>query len=103
MKTNDINVLLKKSLSQELLPPPELERLTWQKMNALPRKKMRIFTTLLSIIGFIILVAETIILLSFIPNIILKITFLHLYFSMICIIVFYLIVSINSINLKRIL
>lgn len=39
MKINDIDVLLKESLSEEFSPCPELENRTWQKMNAIPPKK----------------------------------------------------------------
>jgi len=102
MKTNDMDVLLKKSFSQELSPPPELEAATWQKMNAVPQKKRGFLRTLAVIMMCTLLVMETIVLLSLIPIPALKIMFLYLYISTIGIIVFFKIISSNiNLNLKQ--
>ncbi|MCL2289697.1 MAG: hypothetical protein FWC34_03195 [Bacteroidetes bacterium] len=99
MKANDIDVLLKKSFSQEFSPSPELEKFTWQKMNALPCRRKGFLMMLLSIVGYTLLALKTVMLLSYFDRPALKITFLCFYFSSICFLVLYQIVS-NSINLK---
>jgi hypothetical protein len=100
MKTNDIDVLLKKNFSQEFSLPPELDAATWQKMKAVPQKKKRFFLIPASIICFVLSALETMAILSYFPHTALKITFLYLYFSSICIIIFYLIIISSNINLK---
>jgi len=102
VKTNDIDALLKESLSQEFSLSSELDTATWQKMKAVPQKKRTFFLTLMSVAGFALLAMETMIILLYVPHTVLKITFLYLCLSTICIMVLYLIISIN-INLKRIL
>ena len=102
MKTNDIDDLLKTDLKQEFSPSPDLDEQTWQKMNAIPRKKRWFLLTLISIISFALLALQTIIILSYLQHTILKIALIYLCVSTICIIVFYQIISFN-INLKRIL
>jgi hypothetical protein len=100
VKTNDIDALLKKSFNKEFSPPPELDAATWQKMEAVPHKKTSFFMTLASTVISVLLVMETIVLLSFIQLPALKIMLLYLYISTICVIVFFKIISTN-INLKH--
>ena len=94
-----MDLLLKKSLSQEFSPSPQLEQVTWQKMENPPRKKKAFLTTLLSIVGYSLLAAATVVLLSHFDYPALNIMFLSFYSSSICFIVLYQIIS-NNINLK---
>ena len=100
MKTNDLDMLLKKSFSKDYSLPPELDAATWQKMKVVPQKKKRLFPILMSIICFALMALQTLIMLSFLPSTTLKIIFLYLHFSLICIVILYLIIISNNINLK---
>jgi len=99
MKTNDIDLLLKKSFSQEFSPSPNLERVTWQKMENPPRKKRGILIMLLSILCYTLLAVETVVVLSYFNYPALNIMFLSFYSSSICFIVLYQIIT-NNTNLK---
>jgi len=99
MKTNDMDLLLKKSLSQEFSPSPQLEQVTWQKMENPPRKKRVFLMTLLSILGYSLLAVATAVILSYFDYPALNIILLSFYIHSICFIVLYQIVS-NNINLK---
>jgi len=105
MKTNDIDLLLKKSLSQDFILPSELERQTWQKMKTVKAKKVNLFLILMNILGAAILALQTIVILPYLPHTALRITVLYLCITSICIIICYQILSINQklINLKQIL
>ena len=96
MNTTDIDVLLKEIFSKEFSPSLDLEQQTWQKMNKIPQKNKWFFLTLLSVFSFPLLALETIIILSVIQHIVLKIVFLQLYISAICFFVFYTMISINT-------
>ena len=100
MKTNDLDALLKENFSKKCCLPPELDTATWQKMEAVPHKKKRFFSILMSITGFALMTLQTLIILSFIPFTTLKIMLLYLYFSLTFIMVLYLIIISKNINLK---
>jgi len=102
MKTNDIDILLKKNLSQEYNAPLDLDRATWQKMQSIHQKERTFLLIPASIVTFLLLLLEIVIFLSFFHHEALKIIVWSLFFSSICILAFYTIILIN-INLKRIL
>ena len=105
MKTNNIDVLLKKSLSQDFILPPELEKQTWQKMRTAKEKKGKFFLILMNILGVAVLALQTIAILPYLPHTALKVTVLYLCITSIGIIICYQIISFNQklINLKQIL
>ena len=102
MKTNNIDTLLRKSLCKEFCAPPDLDKATWQKMQTVHQKERSFLLIPASIVSFLLLLLEIIILLSFLNHEILKIIILSLFCSSICVLVFYTIILFN-INLKRIL
>jgi uncharacterized membrane protein len=102
MKTTELDVLLQKSLNRELPLPTKVEAETWRRMNAIPQKKGEFFSTFLKIAAVVIFVLETIIIFPFISNTILKITFLYIFFCVICVVVCHAILTKNII-LKHIL
>jgi len=105
MKKNDIDTLLKKNFSKEFCLPHELDSATWQKMKAKPPKKKRFFLILINIAGIVLLALQTIIILHYLQYTVWKATFLYFFLTLIGIIAFYQIISLNNklINLKTIL